>query len=178
MPSPVGHFIGGVAAGWLIAGAPPVLSSRPTNHPRAPWREVLVFGVLGMIPDLDLIGPVHRGPSHSLTAALAVGAVAWLIIRVPATLALAAMAAYASHILLDWLGQDTSAPFGIMALWPASRAYFESGLNVFLAISRRYYQGWPFIRANLVAVFREVAILGSLLAIIVATRRRQSRTES
>jgi hypothetical protein len=85
------------------------------------------------------------------------------------------MAAYASHILLDWLGQDTSAPSGIMALWPASQAYFESGLNVFLAISRRYHQGWPFVRANFVAVIRELAILGSLLAIIAATRRRRSR---
>ena len=174
MPSPLGHFIGGVAAGWLVAGAP-ALSSPPTKPQGGLWREALVFGALGMIPDLDLIGPFHRGPSHSLAAAVAVGAVGWLVVRVPATLALAAMAAYASHILLDWLGQDTSAPSGIMALWPASQAYFESGLNVFLAISRRYHQGWPFVRANFVAVIRELAILGSLLAIIAATRRRRSR---
>ena len=34
--------------------------------------------------------------------------------------ALAITAAYATHTLLDWLGADSSAPFGIMALWPVT----------------------------------------------------------
>ena len=55
--------------------------------------------------------------------------------------ALAAMFAMAvgSHALLDWLGTDTSAPIGIMALWPFSGAYYESDAHVFMAVSRRYW---------------------------------------
>lgn len=52
---------------------------------------------------------------------------------------LACAAAYASHILLDWLGSDTAPPIGIQALWPLSRQYFESPWHVFYAVDRRYW---------------------------------------
>ena len=39
--------------------------------------------------------------------------------------ALAIAAAYATHTLLDWLGTDSAAPFGIMALWPVTDDYYE-----------------------------------------------------
>ena len=38
-----------------------------------------------------------------------------------AALVVAAALAYGSHLLLDWLGDDTTPPIGIMALWPFSR---------------------------------------------------------
>ncbi len=86
--------------------------------------------------------------------------------------ALASAAACLSHTLLDWLGQDTSAPFGVMALWPFSTTYYESGWHLFPAISRRYNQGWTFIAQNVRAVGLEVAILGPILLLVIVFRRR------
>ena len=157
-----------------------------------------VFAVVGVIPDFDLLAAMHRGPTHSLTAAAMAGVAAWMwctAVRArrrgapgqevrprpgPLRLALAVSAAYATHTLLDWLGADTSSPVGIMALWPASRGYYESQRHVFLAISRRYWLP-DFWTLNLYAVAREVAILGPLAAVVVWLRsgsRRGRKTES
>jgi inner membrane protein len=71
-------------------------------------------------------------------------------------------AAYASHTLLDWLSTDTSAPFGIMALWPFSSEYYISSLEIFLSVSRRYWlvDAWLL---NLRALIRELLILVPLV---------------
>jgi hypothetical protein len=84
------------------------------------------------------------------------------------------MAAYASHVLLDWLGSDSSPPIGVMALWPFSRAYYESDLHVFLAISRRYYQGWRFVTQNVLAVSLELMILVPAIALVWRFRGRRA----
>jgi hypothetical protein len=67
------------------------------------------------------------------------------------------------------------APIGVMALWPFDRGYYESDLHVFGAISRRYYQGWTFVRQNGIAVVRELAILIPALVVVVVLRRRTER---
>ena len=187
MPSPVGHFIGGVAAGWLVAGAPKERLAMPGIAGVALWREAMLFGALGVFPDLDLLYGTHRTATHSIGAAFTVGALAaaaaWLR---PAAgkatgkvfgvevwqFALACAAACLSHTLLDWLGQDTSAPFGVRALWPFSTTYYESGLHLFPPISRRYHQGWTFIEQNVRAIVVEVVILGPILLLVLAGRRR------
>jgi hypothetical protein len=87
-------------------------------------------------------------------------------------LALACVAAYASHVLLDWLGSDSSPPIGVMALWPFNRAYYESDWHVFMAISRRYYQGWRFVTQNVLAVSLELAVLVPALALVWRVRGR------
>src|SRR5690349_19086624 len=130
MPTPVGHALGGFACGWLVADAPR-------------WRPALAFAVLGALPDIDLLFDAHSTYTHSLGAALIVALLAWPFVR--GRLALACGAAYASHVLLDWLGVDTSPPYGITALWPFSSAYFISGLDIFPAADRRYWLPtfWP-----------------------------------
>ena len=90
----------------------------------------------------------------------------------------ACIAAYASHVLLDWLGTDASPPIGVMALWPLSRAYFESSLHVFMAVSRRYYLGWPFVLHNLLALSRELVILVPILALVMFLRARHTDSRS
>src|SRR3954468_17562607 len=124
MPSPLGHALAGLAAGWVIA--PP--SSR---RQAAGWGSLFAFAA--MAPDLDLIVGVHRGPTHSLAAAVAAGALTWMVSAAGSRIAqgsgsrahpgsqrtraaLAVAAAYATHTVLDWLSADSSAPFGIMAL--------------------------------------------------------------
>ncbi len=187
MPSPIGHAIAGVAAGWLVAGAPrlaPTLSAKltgtfPAQVPATFWRETSVFGALGALPDIDLLFGAHSGPTHSLGATAVVGLTALVLARSfgvgrAGRLAMACAAAYASHVLLDWLGSDTSPPLGVMALWPFSQAHFESDMHVFMAISRRYYQGWTFVAQNVRAVCLEMVILGPILVLVGRFRRRQT----
>ena len=172
MPSPVGHALAGLAAGWMVLGTPPIKA-------KTTWcREVALFTTLGVLPDVDLLFDVHSGPTHGVGAAFLVGLAAFIMWpgqTVPrAQAALACALAYGSHILLDWLGSDSSPPIGIMALWPMSREFYESSLHVFMAISRRYWQGTAFWRQNLTAVARELLILGPILAGVVLTRRRRA----
>jgi membrane-bound metal-dependent hydrolase YbcI (DUF457 family) len=134
-------------------------------------REAALFGALGALPDVDLLVGAHSGPTHSLGAAALVGMTAFVVAwhlgaRHAGRLALACAAAYSSHVLLDWLGSDSSPPLGVMALWPFSRAYYESDLHVFMAISRRYYQGWRFVTQNVLAVCLELVILVPALVLV------------
>jgi hypothetical protein len=87
-------------------------------------------------------------------------------------MALAAGAAYGSHILLDWMGSDDTPPIGIMALWPFTDAFYQSDLYWFMAISRRYWLA-NFWTHNLTAVFWEIVLLGPLAAAIVWWRHRR-----
>jgi hypothetical protein len=195
MPSPLGHVIAGMTAGWLVAGAPSVAQKFLQQQkfwgkvagtflgkvPATLGREAALFGALGALPDIDLLFGAHSGPTHSIGAAALVGLTAFAIasgLRAarPGRLAVACAAAYGSHVLLDWLGRDSSPPIGIMALWPVSRGYFESALHVFMPISRRYHQGWVFVRQNGIALVAEIAILGPLLALTVLLRSRASST--
>ena len=89
-------------------------------------------------------------------------------------LAVACILAYASHILLDWLGSDTSPPIGVMALWPFSREYYESNLQVFMAVSRRVWRPEIFWIQNLTALLRELLILVPQLVVIGWWRARRT----
>lgn len=170
MPSPVGHALGGIAAGCLCSQ-------------RQGWRALTAFAIAGALPDADFLLPVqHRGPSHSLGAALMLfgGALALCSlggreVRSSIRLAGALALAYASHVLLDWLGTDSSSPRGLMALWPVSSAYYVSGLDVFSPISRRYWLP-GFLWSNTKAVLREIAILGPLLALLFWRRTRRKHS--
>jgi inner membrane protein len=185
MPSPIGHAIAGITTGWLIAGAPTLLpnvaGTFPGKVPATFWREGALFAGLAALPDVDLLFGMHSGPTHSLAAAGIVGLAAYLIARPfaglgPGRFALACAAAYASHVLLDWLARDTTAPIGIMALWPFSLAHYESDLHIFRAISRRYYQGWTFVDQNVRAMCLELVILMPVLALVMALRQRRAAT--
>jgi inner membrane protein len=147
--------MGGLAAGWLVES----LARRET---RATVPVALAFAVAGAAPDLDLLVGAHRGPSHGLGFAIIIWGLAYALTR-RGLLAAALAAAYASHTLLDWMSKDTTAPIGSMALWPISRAYYESDLHLFTAISRQYWLP-GFWRHNFFAVLREVAVVAPVLA--------------
>jgi membrane-bound metal-dependent hydrolase YbcI (DUF457 family) len=168
MPSPVGHALGGLAAGCFVSR-------------RLDPRILATFAAVGMLPDIDFLLPIqHRGPSHSVAAAAGAFVVALLVLefvwptRHRFRLAVAVAAAYLSHTLLDWLGEDTWSPTGIMAFWPFSHAFYVSGLDLFNAVNRRYWVA-GFWRDNAVAVMREIAILGPAAALSwLVSRRRGS----
>jgi membrane-bound metal-dependent hydrolase YbcI (DUF457 family) len=168
MPSPLGHALVGIAAGCAI------LPSRV--------GRMAVFASVGMAADLDLLLPIaHRGPAHSVTAAVvvAVATLAVLLITrpVPADsvrIALAMGAAYLTHVLLDWLGADGGPPSGIMALWPFSSHYYVSGLDVFSGLERRYWLS-GFWRQNLISVVREIIILAPIAVMVIVLSKRGDR---
>ncbi len=96
-------------------------------------------------------------------------------------MAAAIAAAWASHLLLDWLGSDTSPPIGIMALWPFSREHYQSSFYVFDAISRRYWLPEQFVWSNLKAALKEVLILGPVAGIsywMTYVNHKRTRTGS
>lgn len=167
MPTPAGH-----ALGALLLTAPIRARYRLLGAGAA-----VAAAAAGVAPDLDLLWGRHSAETHSLGAAVITGAAAWLLLRarrVPraAVLALILAAAVASHAAFDWLGADTSAPIGIMALWPFSASYYESDAHVFMAVSRRYWldEFWTY---NLRVLGRELLILGvPAVAIEWALRRK------
>ena len=121
---------------------------------------IIPFALLGVIPDADLLFGTHSTYTHSIGAAAIVLGVA-RIVTGRWRWAVAAAAAYASHILLDWMGNDTTPPIGIMALWPITSDFYESTLHLFLPISRRYWLP-GFLAHNLTAVMRELVVIGPL----------------
>ena len=170
MPSPVGHALGGIAAGWLFKPAVGRAAGRPADR-----GATLAFAVLGMAADLDLLVGVHRGPSHSVGVTLIVGLVCWIALRRrgEGRLALACAAAYGSHVLLDWFGSDTSPPIGLQALWPWSSTYYQGPLPVFLAVSRRFHQPGLFWLPNTLALARELVILAPIVGLVYYLRRNR-----
>jgi membrane-bound metal-dependent hydrolase YbcI (DUF457 family) len=194
MPSPLGHALGGLSAGWLIAGVPgsPTPTPTPTSveafrraHRGTVTRAVL-FVAIGMAPDLDLLVGLHRMYFHSLGAALIVTLAAMALTRSSALrttgttgttsansaiIGLACGTAYASHILLDWLGDDATPPIGLMALWPISADYYQSNLHLFMSTTRRYRPG--FWMQNATAMAYEIGMLLPIAAAVYWLRRRE-----
>ncbi len=125
MPSPVGHALGGLIVAELLGGS---------------MRRVPVV-VLACAPDLDVFAGLldgdpsgkHARATHSLSAAALVavgaGAVGALrghrFVRWGGT----ALAAYGSHLLLDYLGKESESGEGMELYWPFShrRAASERG---------------------------------------------------
>ena len=164
MPSPIGHALGGALAGGLVAKTAPA-RSKPW------WRDAAVFGALGLAADLDFLIGQHSQHTHSIGAVLIDGAIALAATRGQTRWALAAAAAYASHLLLDALGNDTTPPIGVLAFWPFSQDFYQTNLHLFMAISRRYWLP-GFLRHNLTAVAWELVLLGPLTALVWWRRQR------
>jgi hypothetical protein len=178
-------MLGAFAAGWLVAGSPssprsetPELSAGrggcgwARRHPA--WSRAAFFGVVGLLADLDLLGEAHSAQTHSVGATCLVLLATALASGGQWVFALAAAAAYGSHPLLDWLGQDGKPPFGVMALWPLTERYYHSGLDWLLAVSRQYWRP-DFVGFNLRALTRELLVLVPIAMLAwLARRRRES----
>jgi membrane-bound metal-dependent hydrolase YbcI (DUF457 family) len=174
MPTPFGHALGGIGVVWLADG----LSRRR----RAGTALTLACAALAALPDADLLLPTrHRGMSHSIAAVAVVSIVAagvtrwvtrrgWCLDGLGWRVALLCGAAYASHLLLDWLGTDTSAPFGLQMLWPITDRWYLSGWDVFPRVERREFLSAATLLVNLKAVLFEAIALGALLAVLWLAR--------
>jgi len=173
MSTPIGHALGGIAAGVFIVRR--TAADVPLGRRRVPAS--LYFALLGMLPDVDLlIIDSHRHATHSLVAACAVGVLAAVVAPGRPLVWLASAAAYATHLLLDWLGTDTVAPFGIMALWPFETTHFESPYHWFYPVCREYWLLECWVRLAWSAWY-ELLIIGpfALASALLMRRRRRVR---
>ena len=176
MPSPLGHALAGLAAGWAVlprdigdqVRARHAVVQRRTR-PAVAWT--LLICVVSLLPDLDLLIGAHSQWSHSVGAVVFVLGLSYLVLGRRLRLAAAIAAAFATHPILDWLGQDGTPPYGVMAAWPFSERYFHSGFDLFMGISRRYWLP-GFVSHNLSAIARELAVLGPLAVAVWMARRR------
>jgi membrane-bound metal-dependent hydrolase YbcI (DUF457 family) len=159
VPSPIGHALGGIAAGWGTV-------------PRRDVAAAAILAVVAGAPDLDLLVHSHRAESHSVGAALIAGLVtlsafaATPLRRDAARWAAAVSLAWASHVLLDWLSNDTRPPLGVMALWPFTRDYYKASIEIFPPVSRRYWESRFWIY-NLRALAVELLVLTPLTTLVV-----------
>jgi membrane-bound metal-dependent hydrolase YbcI (DUF457 family) len=181
MPSPIGHALAGVAVAWT-ADLLPGDRTRRTAPASSTWYQraggglTLICAGLGAAPDLDLAFVAHRTMTHSVGAVCFVGlcaaAIAVAARRPVARVALMCAAAYGSHLLLDWLGADYYPPRGLQLLWPFSREWYISGLDVFRQTARlRVFTRGPML-TNVRAVAQEVALLAPVLGLLWYARRK------
>lgn len=143
-----GHVAVGLLTGRLHGGGGEDKNGGPAGdggaQPRRPcsWPALLLFMVLALLPDADValvaLGTCdagacgHRGASHSLLVAIAIGLFAGLVARrlrwpIVRTV-IAATFAVASHAMLDALGAGGR---GLPLLWPFSDARFMSPIRLF-----------------------------------------------
>ena len=172
MPTPLGHALGGLVLGGLVSG--PTTRSLTVGRRKVPL--LVAWPICGMLADLDFLVGVHQGATHSLGAILVVALVTKMFEPRRPVLWVAAAAAYGSHLVLDWLGSDTVAPIGIMALWPFDRGFYLSPYEWFFPVCR---DDWIMAcRADLVqAVTWELVSLGPLvIAVLLLRRFRRGRT--
>jgi len=171
MPSPVAHILGGAAV--YLGG------TRPST------RSVFLLGatLLGSLaPDFDFIPGIvigdmrvfHHGISHSAAFALVFAGLIYALARhVDAAAAVRAAVlgalAYASHVVLDFVTVNEGTR-GLPVLWPLSDERFGVNLGVFGHFRYTDIRDgiWSVVRpANIAPVFRELLILGAVVALLL-----------
>jgi inner membrane protein len=185
VPSPIGHALAGVATAWSSEHLP-----APDGHPpRVSTRLTVVCAVLAALPDIDLLVPnqwlpgFHRSVTHSIGAVLVVtiisaGVTGWVTWKINWRVAMICGAAYASHLVLDWLGVDPNPPFGIQALWPFSHQWFISPITIFPGTERRQFLTLAALTTNLRAIGFEVGAIAPIVALLAWKRRRPGRAQA
>jgi membrane-bound metal-dependent hydrolase YbcI (DUF457 family) len=157
----MGHALGGLAAAFIA-------DSAVRRHQLSP-ALLIAAAAAAVAPDLDLLVGLHRAYTHSLGAVFLVGVASWLTlrgrVRSPLRAAIVLTAAYGSHLVLDWMGKDSSSPPGLTIMWPFADTYYVSGWNLFGEVSRRYWLPQEFVGGNLQALAWELMVLVPVLLI-------------
>ena len=164
--------MGGLAAALLADSA--------FRNQRLSPGLLIASAAVAVAPDLDLLTGSHRTYTHSVGAVFLVGVMSWFVVRGRASNRMRAaavlMAAYASHMVLDWSGKDTSNPAGLTLLWPFSSTYYVSGWNLFGEVSRRYWLPDEFVLGNLAALAWEMLVLVPVFVLAWVTWSRRTVT--
>ena len=175
MPTPIGHALVGVAIAWSAEA----IRRTPV---RLPARSTVAAACAGLavVPDLDLLyPPVHRMMTHSVIALVLAGVIAGAVMQrgdrgAAWRVGILCGLAYASHLLLDWLGGDTKIPAGVQLLWPFSDRWFISSWGIFRPTDLGGFFTAPIIRSNALTVLRELLVLGPVAVATFFWRRRRA----
>ncbi len=173
MPSPIAH----VSAGYVLFR---VFGMRQRCFAAGGWLAALAFAGLSLAPDMDSVlgvlssdfGRYHNNVSHSLFAALPVGALVYLFLKAtrlaPALpWMLAAMACYVLHVGMDFFTYGR----GVMAFWPVTHERFISPVLLFYGL--HWSAGW-LSPSHLVTAVTEVIPSAIAIALTHAVLRRRS----
>ena len=176
MPSPFGHSLAGLAVAWAADLVPGDRAWRTASRHASWYRRAgngvtIACAALAMAPDLDLGFTQHRTYTHSVGAVIIVGVLTALIAsKARMRVALMCAAAYASHLLLDWLGVDLYPPPGLQLLWPFDSGWYISGIDLFRQTRREQLFTRVVIEQNLLAMLQEAAILLPIAAALWLVR--------
>jgi len=173
MPTPIGHS--------LLSTA--IFSSVNRKKLKLNWFDYLVFLFIGSFPDLDFLPGLvlgtpsrfHHGMTHSLFFGIIIGTMTGLLYSkwkrtnwLSYTLIFTSV--YFSHLLADFLGVDTSFPYGEQLFWPFWQAYILSPISIFSDVYRSSNSADFFVSLfnwhNLRTVIIELLICGPILFLI------------
>ena len=180
MPTPVGHSL----MGYIF------FADRKRVNWNLNWKDFLLFIFIANFPDLDLIpgyltgnpNKFHHGVTHSigfmLLVGLLFGAIYYLkkhkyFLRYFSIFSIV----YLSHLVLDFFGKDTKAPFGEQLFWPLSQIYVLSPIAIFSDVHKASSSD-VFIQSlmnwhNLKTIIIEIVILLPILIFIKMKSNRQ-----
>jgi inner membrane protein len=175
MPSPIGHSL----AGYAVYAA-----LRPSGAQSLKLIGLCLFAAnaadLDFVPGILIGDPerFHHGMSHSIVfAALFALACGSLRLIGPSfgTNVAAFFTLYCSHVALDYLSIDTSAPYGVPLFWPLANDYYIAPF-AFLPDIRRSPAASEFFVSlftlhNLWAVTVESIIFAPILLIIRVVKK-------
>ncbi len=181
MCTPVGHSLLGAAVGF----------TRDTRFYKKAgfWIFVLFFANL---PDMDYLFGIfsgnpnlyHRYWMHSLGFVLLCGILVLILSRLfmkrwEVKWSLFSVFLMLSHLLIDYLGKDSSIPSGIQLFWPVSSQFVIAPVTIFREVSKSsssdgFIQSL-FCMYNLWTIIQEFVILGPLvgLAFLVQKYRKK-----
>jgi inner membrane protein len=175
MPSPIGHSL----MGYIIR--------RATAQPRSSrdWSAIALYVFAANAPDLDFIPGLfvgqlsrfHHGPSHSIGFAILFAALASFLFRRRVRVFVIALSLYLSHVLLDYLIQDPSPPYGVPLFWPLSYEYYMAPFAFFRRFDYASHSldsllSPMFTLHNLLTVFLEIVLLLPLLIFVVLVKSK------
>ncbi len=183
MPTPIGHALGGA-----------IVYSFSDSDKRKKWLIALLVLFFAELPDVDFLfgffvgnpNKYHHQFTHSFFFVILAGIVgAWLCRKINimqfCASAVLFIAAGFSHILLDLLAVDTSAPFGEPVFWPFWNKYFISQVQIFSDVHRASTSGLFFKSMlnlhNLKTIVLEIVILTPAAVVISFIKRYKKKTE-
>jgi membrane-bound metal-dependent hydrolase YbcI (DUF457 family) len=178
VPSPIGHGLAGIAIACSAEYLP-----RQLRWALVPSWLLLTCALLATLPDIDiLLLSIHRGKTHSIGAVALVAIISaavtrWVTGRINWSVVFLCSLAWASHIFLDWLGQDDRAPRGIQAWWPFSDQWTISGWDIFRPTERRDPLSRATITHNALTAAREIVILGPIAGLLWLRRKKPSSVQ-
>jgi membrane-bound metal-dependent hydrolase YbcI (DUF457 family) len=170
MPFPVAHAITGLTVASVSDHFPK----------RRLWFEVLLVTVLANLPDFDfglvwLTGKweFHRAFTHSITAALIVGALSclWYLGKIERGSWLVYSAVVFSHPILDILTSPHGTSMGVMLFWPLSESRFAAGLMRYPFANWSDYHGFELVLKFVYVSILELIVYTPILLSVIGLRR-------